>query len=73
MVETLDELQASGTIRKEVDVEVLARAIHCMHVGYFLVRHVFAPDEKWDDASEIDQMAEILTAGSSTEARGAGS
>ena len=67
MVDTLNELKANGMIRKEVDVEVLARAIHCMHVGYFMARHVFAPDEEWDDANEIDQMAEILTGGSSTE------
>ena len=69
MVESLDELQANGMIRKEVDVEVLARAIHCLHVGYFLARHVFAPNEKWDDATEIDQMAEILAGGSSTQGR----
>src|SRR5262245_50569583 len=68
MVETLDELQANGMIRKEVDVEVLARAIHCLHVGYFLARHVFAPDQDWDDENEIDQMAEILAGGSGTAA-----
>jgi AcrR family transcriptional regulator len=67
MVATLGELQASGVIRKDVDVEVLARAIHCLHIGYFIARYVFAPDKKWDDAREIDQMAEILTAGSTTE------
>jgi TetR/AcrR family transcriptional regulator len=67
MVQALDELQANGMIRKEVDVEVLARAIHCLHVGYFLARHVFAPGDKWDDANEVDQMAEILTVGSSPE------
>jgi TetR/AcrR family transcriptional regulator len=67
MVQTLTELQTNGMIRKEVDVEVLARAIHCLHVGYFLARHVFAPDEKWDDTNEIDQMAELLTGGSSAE------
>jgi AcrR family transcriptional regulator len=69
MVEGLGELKADGVIRKDVDLEVLARAIHCLHVGYFLTRHVFAPDKSWDDANEIDQMAEILSAGSSTEAR----
>jgi hypothetical protein len=69
MVATLGELQASGVIRKDIDVEVLARAIHCLHVGYFIARYVFAPDKKWDDANEIDQMAEILTAGSTTERR----
>ncbi len=69
MVEGLDELKTNGVIRKDVDLEVLARAIHCLHVGYFLTRHVFAPDQDWDDANEIEQMAEILSAGSSTEAR----
>jgi len=69
MVEGLEELRASGVIRKDVDLEVLARAIHCLHVGYFLTRHVFAPDKTWDDANEIEQMAEILTSGSVTEAQ----
>lgn len=69
MVQTLTDLQANGKIRKEIDVEVLARAIHCLHVGYFLARHVFAPRAKWDDAREIDQMAEILLRGSSAEPR----
>jgi AcrR family transcriptional regulator len=67
MVDTLGELQKEGVIRKDVDVEVLARVIHCLHVGYFLARYVLAPEQKWDDAAEIDQMAEILTAGSSAE------
>ena len=68
MVEGLGELRSNGVIRKDVDLEVLARSIHCLHVGYFLTRHVFAPDGSWDDANEIEQMAEILSAGSSTEA-----
>jgi TetR/AcrR family transcriptional regulator len=69
MLGTLGDLQQSGVIRKDVDIEVLARAIHCLHVGYFLARYVFAPDRDWDDASEINQMAEILTAGSGTGSR----
>ena len=64
MVEGLEELQAHGAIRKEIRVDVLARAIHCLHVGYFLARYVFMPDRKWDDPAEIDKMAEILTRGS---------
>jgi len=67
MVDGLEGLRASGVIRKDVDLEVLARAIHCLHVGYFLTRHVFAPDKAWDDANEIEQMAEILSSGSITE------
>ena len=41
MLEGLHELQKKGAIRKDVDVEVLARAIHCLHVGYFFTRYVF--------------------------------
>src|SRR5215467_14990065 len=67
MVGGLEELRTSGVIRKDVDLEVLARAIHCLHVGYFLTRHVFAPDKAWDDANEIEQMAEILSSGSISE------
>jgi len=66
MVQGLDELRAMGVIRKDVDLEVLSRAIHCLHVGYFLTRYVFAPDKAWDDAREIEQMAEILSSGSIT-------
>ena len=64
MVEGLRQMQASGTLRKEVDAETLARAIHCLNVGYFFVRHVFAPDGKWDDADETEKMAELLAHGS---------
>jgi AcrR family transcriptional regulator len=64
MTEGLAGMQAEGAIRREVDVEVLARAIHCLHVGYFLARYILAPGKGWDDASEIDKMAEILAFGS---------
>jgi AcrR family transcriptional regulator len=67
MVGGLEELRTSGVIRKDVDLEVLARAIHCLHVGYFLTRHVFAADKAWDDANEIEQMAKILSCGSVTD------
>src|SRR5215470_2455696 len=50
MTEGLDELRERGAIRREIDAEVLARAIHCLNIGYFFVRHVFAADQKWDDA-----------------------
>ena len=65
MLEKLKAMQADGMIRKEVDIETLARAIHCLNLGYFLVRHLFAQDRKWDDAEEIEKMAEILAHGSS--------
>jgi hypothetical protein len=69
MVESLNELKEDGDIRKEIDVEVLARAIHCFHVGYFLTRYVLAPQAKWDDTAQIEMMADILEQGASTRAR----
>ena len=69
MVESLQKLQADGAVRKDIDAEVLARAIHCLHVGYFMARYVFLPQRGWDDASQIDKMAEILSLGSSSTAR----
>jgi TetR/AcrR family transcriptional regulator len=69
MVDGLRKLQTEGAIRPDVDVEVLARAIHCLHIGYFLVRYVFAPDRKWDDAGEIEKMAQILAHGSASKPR----
>jgi TetR/AcrR family transcriptional regulator len=65
MLETLSELKADGDIRKEIDIEVLARAVHCFHIGYVLTRFVFAPQGKWDDAAQIEMMADILEHGTS--------
>ncbi|RXG96597.1 TetR/AcrR family transcriptional regulator [Bradyrhizobium vignae] len=66
MLESLTELKGEGAIRKDVDVEVLARAVHCFHIGYFLTRFVFAPHVKWDDAEQIEMMADLLESGAGT-------
>jgi TetR/AcrR family transcriptional regulator len=71
MLERLADWQASGAIRKDVNIETLARAIHCLNVGYFFIRYIFAPDSKWDDQAEIEQMAEILAHGGSSGATSA--
>jgi len=65
MVERLQQWQKDGVIRKEVDIEALARVIHCMNVGYFFTRYIFAPDRKWDDVAEVEKMGEILAHGAS--------
>jgi hypothetical protein len=49
----------------------LARIIHCLNVGYFLTRYIFAPDSKWDDVAEVEKMAEILAYGGSSVDRAA--
>lgn len=63
MVERLSEMQAQGLLRPELDPMVMARAIHCLNIGYFLIRRTFTPDAGWDDAREIEQMAELLAYG----------
>src|SRR5262245_41207400 len=35
MLESLAEMQSRGAIRKEINIEVLARVIHSLQVGYF--------------------------------------
>jgi TetR/AcrR family transcriptional regulator len=65
MVESLQALQGKGAVRKDIDPEVLARAIHCLHVGYFLARYILVPDRGWDDTTQVERMADILSRGSS--------
>lgn len=71
MLESLKALQGSGSLRQDIKVEALARAIHYLHVGYFMARYVFVPDQTWDDASQIEKMANILSRGSSARQRAA--
>ena len=65
MIEHLKAMQEASEIRRNVDVEVLARMIHFLQAGYFLARHVFAPHMKWKDIAEFEQMGEILMRGAS--------
>lgn len=67
MVESLDDLKARGVLREDIDPEMLARAVHCMHIGYFLSRYVFAPNRKWDDKAELEKMGALLAYGASKE------
>ena len=69
MLEQLDTRLADGEIRRGVDIEVLARAIHYLQVGYVVTRFMFAPDRPWDDKAQIAQMADLLTRGCIAEAR----
>jgi len=71
MLERLLAWQKAGGIRKDVNVETLARVIHCLNVGYFFTRYVFAPDSKWDDKAEIERMGEILAHGGGSGGPGA--
>jgi TetR/AcrR family transcriptional regulator len=63
MVERLRAWQASGAIRPEIDVEVIAKILHYFNGGFFFERHVFAPDRKWDEQAELKKLAEILAHG----------
>jgi AcrR family transcriptional regulator len=63
MIEELKARQASGELRKDLDIEVLARMVHFIQPGHFLTRHVFAPDRKANDAREFEEMGDILMRG----------
>lgn len=63
MVERVTAMQAAGQVRADIDPLVIARAVHCLNIGYFLIRRTFSPDAGWDDAAEIEQMAELLAHG----------
>jgi TetR/AcrR family transcriptional regulator len=65
MVEELKARQASGELRKDLDVEVLARMIHFIQPGHFLARFVFGPNRKANDAREFSEMGDILMRGAS--------
>lgn len=63
MRDSLRTMQGEGKVRAEVDIDSLARAIHCINLGYFLIRHALKPDPTWNDEYEIDQMADLLMHG----------
>jgi TetR/AcrR family transcriptional regulator len=67
MLSQIERMKRDGEIRKDVDTEVLARAMQSVHVGYFLTRFFLAPNRAWDDAVQVDQMAELLARGASLE------
>jgi len=69
MIQNLEELRDGGQIRKDIDIETLARAIHCVQIGYFITRFMLAPNQKWKDEIEIEKMADLLTNGSSRYSR----
>ena len=65
MLAQIDRMKQEGTIRKDVDTEVLARAMQSVHVGYFLTRFFLAPNRDWNDAAQVDKMTELLARGAS--------
>lgn len=63
MRDSLRTMQREGKVRADVDIDSLARAIVCVNLGYFLVRHGLKPDSAWNDEYEIGQMADLLMHG----------
>jgi TetR/AcrR family transcriptional regulator len=64
MLTTVTQLKAKGALRKDVDLEALVWAIDCLNIGYLFLRSIHAADRKWDDAKELEKMADILLRGS---------
>lgn len=63
MRDSLRTMQVEGKVRADIDINSLARAIHCINLGYFLIRHALKPDPAWNDEYEIGQMADLLMHG----------
>ena len=63
MRDSLRTMQGEGKVRADSDINSLARAIHCINLGYFLIRHALKPDPAWNDEYEIGQMADLLMHG----------
>jgi TetR/AcrR family transcriptional regulator len=63
MRDSLRTMQREGKVRADIDIDSLARAIHCINLGYFLIRHALKPDPSWNDEYEIGQMAGLLMHG----------
>jgi AcrR family transcriptional regulator len=69
MLATVTHLKAKGALRKDVDLEALVWAIDCLNIGYLFLRNIHAADRKWDDAKELEKMADILLHGSASAPR----
>jgi len=63
MRDSLRTMQGEGKVRADIDINSLARVIHCINLGYFLIRHALKPDPAWNDEYEIGQMADLLMHG----------
>jgi AcrR family transcriptional regulator len=63
MRDNLRTMQGEGKVRADIDINSLARVIHCINLGYFLIRHALKPDPAWNDEYEIGQMADLLMHG----------
>lgn len=72
MLATVTYLKSKGALRKDVNLEALVWAIDCLNIGYLFLRNVHAADRKWDDAEELEKMADILLHGSASTARQGG-
>jgi AcrR family transcriptional regulator len=63
MRDSLRTMQGEGKVRADIDIDSLARVIHCINLGYLLIRHALKPDPAWNDEHEIGQMADLLMHG----------
>jgi TetR/AcrR family transcriptional regulator len=64
MLATVTRLKTKGALRKDVDLEALVWAIDCLNIGYLFLSSIHAADRKWDEAKELEKMADILLRGS---------
>lgn len=62
-IQTIEELQKSGQIRKGLNATTIARTMLSIIMIYVLAKHVIGKNPKWNDDEEIDQIFDILMNG----------
>lgn len=63
LLATLRRYQKRGQLRDDLPVEMLARAIISLNLGYIFARALLAPEADWDDEREINATVELLLQG----------
>ncbi len=62
-VATIDSLQKSGQIRKDLNSGTVTRTVFSVIMAYVLAKHVIGFSPKWNDHEEIEQILDILLNG----------
>ncbi len=62
-VSTIEHLQKSGQIRKNLKSITVTRTLFSIIMAYVLAKHVIGSSPKWNDHEEIEQILDILLNG----------
>jgi predicted regulator of Ras-like GTPase activity (Roadblock/LC7/MglB family) len=62
-IASIEGLQKSGQIRKNLKSDTVARTLFSIIMAYVLAKHVMGSSPKWNDQEELDQILDILLNG----------